>query len=55
MSLFGLILSIVAFSVGFECVHDLHRYKEYLVNYKAKVLVGKQKRYICSLTFENRN
>jgi hypothetical protein len=31
MSLFGLILSIVAFSVGFECVHDLHRYREYLV------------------------
>ncbi|CAD8163014.1 unnamed protein product [Paramecium octaurelia] len=30
MSFIGLMLSIVAFVFGFQCVHQLHQYKEYL-------------------------
>ncbi|CAD8093340.1 unnamed protein product [Paramecium sonneborni] len=34
MSFIGLILSIVAFVFGFQCVHQLHQYKEYLLDNK---------------------
>ncbi|CAK88868.1 unnamed protein product (macronuclear) [Paramecium tetraurelia] len=34
MSFIGLMLSIVAFVFGFQCVHQLHQYKEYLLDNK---------------------
>ncbi|CAK83436.1 unnamed protein product (macronuclear) [Paramecium tetraurelia] len=34
MSFIGLMLSIVALFIGFQCVHHLHQYKEYLMDNK---------------------